>query len=116
MKFTGYISYIYGEEDQYVVEDGAMVNQGVAEIGDLARWRARGSVTSYFSPKWITSMFTTLAFRYVSDINTVATNPIEKVSSYAVFDFILGMENFIVDSMDFTLLLICLILFIFIRN
>ena len=103
IKLTSYLSYITGKEDIIEVIDDELVNTGRDSIGDLAPIRLRGAITSYMKSSIASSLFSTVAFRYVSETDNYYTNPIETTDSYTVFDLILGANNIFVDGLNLNL-------------
>ncbi|RAP32060.1 hypothetical protein DID76_01450 [Candidatus Marinamargulisbacteria bacterium SCGC AG-414-C22] len=99
---NSYVSYISGEEDSYNVNsNNELTYQGKKAIGDLAPLRFRGTLTAYYSTNFSSTLFSTLIWRYVSNIDDLYnTNPVDSIKSFSTFDLILGIESVIIDNFD----------------
>lgn len=87
LKIWGYYSYIYSEGDEIYLTRSDTYQK--AETGDLAPHKVQFGVTAYYNKQ----LSLTLYGRYISERNTVASNPVRTVDAFTVIDLNLRYTN-----------------------
>ncbi|WP_168171502.1 TonB-dependent receptor [Lacimicrobium sp. SS2-24] len=98
LKVWGYASFILTqEEEKYDTETGDYLGAGI--IGDLARQKYYLGLTAEFS----NDVDFTVRSRYISDKETVDTNPVRHVPGYFVLDANVNFNNIWTEGLSLSL-------------
>ncbi len=90
LKGDVYVSYIESEEDR---DD----EKGWVNTGNMAPLKVKAIVTAYFTRNFSLS----LQNRWIDEIETVDSNPIDKIDSYFVSDGFITYNNVLVEGLSF---------------
>jgi len=87
LRIWAYYTHIFQEKEKRFAKNGSTLPDGA--IGDLAKNTINAGVTGNFNDDFNA----TLRARWVGERDTVASNPIDKVSSWATVDAVVNYEN-----------------------